>query len=251
MNYSGIRRNLNPARIAMELQESGVSSDQIANIVESAYMHPGRIIENNGYKFQFLNEEEKFSDNGSAADRMIDRIVEGEDADAVVGDSGITNANNVGDSEVSQIAEDLSIDFSKVEFTVEDLKKGILVELEHGTKNPATNITNDDSTMTAKIALAHLNEIPTYYDLLAKMEADAKGTKKEWTEDTEDEEPVGDVVVLTMDEVIQFFVENPNPVDEVLHSWCEENGYTTSAVESMVYKLATAYATNSDLDQVE
>ena len=245
MNYSGIRRNLNPARIAMELQESGVPSDQIANIVESAYMHPGRIIENNGYRFQFLNEEEKFSDNGSAADRMIDRIVEGEDADAVVGDSGITNANNVGDSEVSQIAEDLSIDFSKVEFTVEDLKKGILVELEHGTKNPATNITNDDSTMTAKIALAHLNEIPTYYDLLAKMEADAKKSKKEWTED---EEPVGDAIVPTMNEVIQFFVENPNPVDEVLHNWCEDNGYTTPAVESMVYKLATAYATNSEIE---
>ena len=251
MNYSGIRTNLSPARIAMELQESGIPSDQIADIVESAYMHPGRVIENMGYKFQFVNNEEKFSDNGSAADRLIDRIVEGEDANAVVGDSGLTDANNVGDTEISQIAEDLSIDFSKVEFTVEDLKKGFEVELEHGTKNPATNITNDDSTMTAKIALAHLNEIPTYYDLLAKMEANAKGlngSKKEWTEDTEDEEPAGEVVVPTMDEVIQFFVENPNPEDEVLHDWCEEKGYTTPAVESMVYKLATAYATNSEIE---
>jgi hypothetical protein len=37
---------------------------------------------------------------------------------------------------------------------------GINVELEHGTEDPATNVTDDDPTMTAKIALAHLNEIP-------------------------------------------------------------------------------------------
>ena len=40
---------------------------------------------------------------------------------------------------------------------------GINVELEHGTVDPATNVTDDDPTMTAKIALAHLNEIPNYY----------------------------------------------------------------------------------------
>jgi len=47
---------------------------------------------------------------------------------------------------------------------------GINVELEHGTIDPATNVTNDDSTMTAKIALAHLNELPNYYTLLEEME---------------------------------------------------------------------------------
>ncbi len=47
---------------------------------------------------------------------------------------------------------------------------GINVELEHGTIDPATNVTNDDPTMTAKIALAHLNELPSYYTLLEEME---------------------------------------------------------------------------------
>ncbi len=47
---------------------------------------------------------------------------------------------------------------------------GINVELEHGTVDPATNVSNDDPVMTAKIALAHLNELPNYYTLLEEME---------------------------------------------------------------------------------
>ena len=51
-------------------------------------------------------------------------------------------------------------------FPIKDVKKGMLVELEHGTENPITNITNDDPIMTCKIALAHLFEDPRYYDKL-------------------------------------------------------------------------------------
>jgi len=36
-----------------------------------------------------------------------------------------------------------------------------------------TNVTNDDSLVTGKIALAHLNEFPDYYDRLEKMEEEA------------------------------------------------------------------------------
>jgi hypothetical protein len=51
---------------------------------------------------------------------------------------------------------------------------GINVELEHGTVDPATNVTNDDPTITAKIALAHLNELPNYYTLLEEMEEEGE-----------------------------------------------------------------------------
>lgn len=44
------------------------------------------------------------------------------------------------------------------------------VELEHGRRDPATNVTNDDPILTGKIALAHLNEFPDYYIRLIKME---------------------------------------------------------------------------------
>jgi hypothetical protein len=48
------------------------------------------------------------------------------------------------------------------------------VELEHGSRDPETNVTGDDVIMTAKIARAHLNEFPDYYTRLAKMEAEAE-----------------------------------------------------------------------------
>jgi hypothetical protein len=48
------------------------------------------------------------------------------------------------------------------------------VELEHGTRDPATDVTGSDPVITGKIALAHLNEFPDYYTRLARMEADAE-----------------------------------------------------------------------------
>jgi len=47
------------------------------------------------------------------------------------------------------------------------------VELEHGLRDPSTNVSNDDPMITGKIALAHLNEIPDYYDRLERMEEGA------------------------------------------------------------------------------
>lgn len=49
-------------------------------------------------------------------------------------------------------------------YTIEEFLEGINIELEHGTINQKTNVTNDDLITTAKIALAHLNEFPNYYN---------------------------------------------------------------------------------------
>lgn len=73
--------------------------------------------------------------------------------------------------QAKQIGESLGIDWSK--FDVEQFRIGLEVELEHGTKSPETNVTNDDSVMTGKIALAHLNEFPDYYTRLDKLEKEA------------------------------------------------------------------------------
>lgn len=56
----------------------------------------------------------------------------------------------------------LNVKFDK--FTIEEFLDGINIELEHGTVNSLTNVTNDDLLLTAKIALAHLNEFPNYYN---------------------------------------------------------------------------------------
>jgi len=69
-----------------------------------------------------------------------------------------------------EIGERLGIDWSK--FDVEQCRMGMDVELEHGTRDPNTNVTNDGPLVTGKIALAHLNELPDYYTRLAKMEGE-------------------------------------------------------------------------------
>lgn len=74
--------------------------------------------------------------------------------------------------EAKKIGEQLGIDWSN--FDVEQFRMGMDVELEHGTIDPMTNVTNNDPLATGKIALAHLNEFPDYYTRLAKMEAEGK-----------------------------------------------------------------------------
>ena len=56
----------------------------------------------------------------------------------------------------------LGIDFSK--FSKEEFLEGINIESEHGKINEVTNVTDDDLIKTSKIALAHLNEFPNYYN---------------------------------------------------------------------------------------
>jgi hypothetical protein len=76
------------------------------------------------------------------------------------------------DEEAKAIGEQLGIDWSK--FDVEQYRRGMNVELEHGLRDPATNVTNDDPLTTGKIALAHLNEFPDYYTRLDEMEEEAE-----------------------------------------------------------------------------
>lgn len=79
--------------------------------------------------------------------------------------------------DAKKVIKELGIDMSKVKWSLDDLVTGMNVELEHGTANKFTNITNDALVLTTKIALAHLEEFPTYYDALAKMEAELKKKK--------------------------------------------------------------------------
>ena len=69
------------------------------------------------------------------------------------------------------IGEQLGIRWDK--YDPEQFRAGLGVELEHGTDNQSSNVTDDDPLITGKIALAHLTEFPDYYTRLAKMEAEA------------------------------------------------------------------------------
>ncbi len=80
--------------------------------------------------------------------------------------------------EAAQVAATLRVDFAAVDFDLDQFRRGLTVELEHGAGDPDTNVTNDDLVATGKIALAHLNQFPDYYTRLAAMEADAR---REWS----------------------------------------------------------------------
>jgi hypothetical protein len=68
----------------------------------------------------------------------------------------------------------VGVDWTSSRFDPEQLRMGLEVELEHGRQDLATNVSDDDETTTAKIALAHLNEFPDYYTRLEKMEDEAR-----------------------------------------------------------------------------
>jgi hypothetical protein len=76
--------------------------------------------------------------------------------------------------EARRVGEQIGIDWSSAPFDVAEFQAGMDVELEHGSHDLATNVTDDDAIVTGKIALAHLNEFPDYYVRLAKMEAEAE-----------------------------------------------------------------------------
>jgi len=76
--------------------------------------------------------------------------------------------------QAAAVAAEIGLDFQGVSFDVEQFRRGMEVELEHGSRDPQTNVTNDDPMVTGKIAWAHLREFPDYYDRLDAMEAEAE-----------------------------------------------------------------------------
>ena len=76
--------------------------------------------------------------------------------------------------EARRYGQELGIDWSTAAFDVAQFRTGMNVELEHGRANPSTDVTHDDPYATARIALAHLNEISDYYLRLTQMEQEAE-----------------------------------------------------------------------------
>ena len=73
--------------------------------------------------------------------------------------------------EARKVGTRLGVDWKQID--LEQLRRGLEVELEHGARDPQTDVTRDDLDLTAKIAWAHLKEIRDYYTRLDAMEAAA------------------------------------------------------------------------------
>jgi hypothetical protein len=75
--------------------------------------------------------------------------------------------------EALAVATELGIDFGALGCDLEQFRMGLGVELEHGPRDPETNVSGNDSIVTGKIALAHLTEFPDYYTRLGVLEREA------------------------------------------------------------------------------
>ncbi len=73
------------------------------------------------------------------------------------------------EDEAKRVGDSLGVDWGKID--LEQFRQGLAVELEHGCRNPQTNITCDNLDLTGKIALVHLFELRDYYSRLKKVEA--------------------------------------------------------------------------------
>ena len=73
--------------------------------------------------------------------------------------------------EAQKVGQELGIKWDT--FDLDQFRRGMNVELEHGLHDSHINVSNDDPLTTGKIALAHLNEFSDYYDRLERMEREA------------------------------------------------------------------------------
>lgn len=62
----------------------------------------------------------------------------------------------------------------QMDISLEEFRKGLEVELEHGTRFEDANVTNNHPILTGKIVIAHLKEMIDYYRRIdvAEMEGD-------------------------------------------------------------------------------
>lgn len=81
-------------------------------------------------------------------------------------------APTVSEEEASTVLNVVNI--QRMNIPLEEFRKGLEVELEHGTRYEDANVTNNHPILTGKIVLAHLKETMDYYRRIdvAEMEGD-------------------------------------------------------------------------------
>ncbi len=73
--------------------------------------------------------------------------------------------------EAQRLGNALGVNWEQI--PLEEFRRGIEVEFEHGAHDPETDVTHDDPLLTGKIAWAHLKEFSDYYTRLDALEAAA------------------------------------------------------------------------------
>ena len=78
----------------------------------------------------------------------------------------------ISSDEAKKILSEINVEKMKVD--IDEFRRGLEVELEHGLRFEDANVTNNHPILTGKIVLAHLKESSYYYKLLevAELEGD-------------------------------------------------------------------------------
>jgi hypothetical protein len=84
----------------------------------------------------------------------------------------MADTRRITSEEARRVGDEIGVDWNR--FDLEQFRRGMDVEFEHGSHDPQTDVTHDDPIVTGKIALAHMKEFPDYYERLEHMEAEAE-----------------------------------------------------------------------------
>lgn len=83
-----------------------------------------------------------------------------------------------------EIGDEIGLDWSIIDLG--EFRQGIKEEMEHGTEyGAASQVHDDDYVISGRIALAHIIEVPDYYQRLEDLETDAEKLWGEGDEATE------------------------------------------------------------------
>jgi Protein of unknown function (DUF5661) len=69
--------------------------------------------------------------------------------------------------EALAVASELGIDFEALGCDLDQFRMGLGVELEHGPRDPETDVSGDDPIITGKLALAQLDAVAQLYAVRA------------------------------------------------------------------------------------
>ncbi len=108
---------------------------------------------------------------------QLPEYVSKEEVQRVCRELKISDWTQMGEPQVSPQEAEIILKVVNVEgmdIPLEDFRRGLEVELEHGTMFADANVTNNHPVLTGKIVLAHLKEAMDYYPRLevAELEGD-------------------------------------------------------------------------------
>jgi hypothetical protein len=98
-----------------------------------------------------------------------------EEVKRVCGELGLQDWSVLGEPDIPMAEVEIvlgTLDVSSMQIDGSVFKAGLDVELEHGTRYPEANVTNNHPLITGRIVVAHLKESMDYYRRLAVAEAE-------------------------------------------------------------------------------